>query len=285
MRRARESAGGAPLSPPPPQRHPPEPASPGSSFVSDREPDRWLIAAVAVVTVLVVAAAIGLGVSLANGTGPRGTATLPSPVTTPGHAGPARPAHHPIRDGRWARCRVHPCHHDDHGAGGGPGRRAGHLRAQSLQRHCRGERPGRRLELPQLERPDRRHIQRSGGRDELPHAEHLYCHRPGVVGLSVRTGDHHHCERHFQCGDLHLPLNVFGRPQRLGLAAPCLREEPEECGRGRRGKEGEVRRKGKPVPHVGHSSERHQTHQRRRGPRPRPTTRWPTPARRSGTAP
>ena len=99
VRRARESAGGAPLSPPPPQRHPPEPASPGSSLVSDREPDRWLIAAVAVVTVLVVAAAIGLGVSLANGTGPRSTATLSSPVTTPGHAGPARPAHHPSATG------------------------------------------------------------------------------------------------------------------------------------------------------------------------------------------
>ena len=46
--------------------------------------------------------------------------------------------------------------------------------------------PGRRLQLPQLRRPDRGDLQRSGGADELPGPEHVHGHRAADDRLGVR---------------------------------------------------------------------------------------------------
>ena len=237
VRRAREAAGGAPPPPPPPQRAPARALLPprrarqrpaARSLAHRRRRRRH-----------------GAGRRRRHRSRrvARHRHTVPEcarPVLAGHDAGPRRrlaPRPPPIRDGRRAPCRRPPRrrHDDDHGAGGGPRAAAPVISALSPSSGIAGRgRPGRRFELPELERPDRGHVQRSGGLHELPHAEHLHRHGPAVDGLSVRAGDDHHRQRHLQCGDLHLRLNVLGGPQRLGLAAPRLREEPEERGRGRR---------------------------------------------------
>ncbi len=76
VRRARESASGAPLPALPARGRPPQPAEPTPDPDTIRRPDRWLIASVAVVAALVVVGAIALAVSLGNS--PRITAPPPS---------------------------------------------------------------------------------------------------------------------------------------------------------------------------------------------------------------
>ncbi len=76
VRRARESASGAPLPAPPARERPPEPADPTPDPHTVRRSDRWLIASVAVVAALVVVGAIALAVSLGNN--PRISAPPPS---------------------------------------------------------------------------------------------------------------------------------------------------------------------------------------------------------------
>ena len=99
VRRAREAAGGgSPPSPPPRRRPPPAPApapSPTPSPGSSHQADRWLIVAVAVVSVLIVAAGIGLAASLATHNGPPRASATSTSVTSPGHSGGSQTSHQP----------------------------------------------------------------------------------------------------------------------------------------------------------------------------------------------
>lgn len=95
----------------------------------------------------------------------------------------------------------------DHHPGVSRGRRAaGHQLTRSVEWERRAERSGRWCQLPQLERPDRGSLQRPGGADELPGAEHVHRDGPAVSGRSFCAGDHHHRKRHVQRRDLYLQL-------------------------------------------------------------------------------
>jgi hypothetical protein len=66
---------------------------------------------------------------------------------------------------------------DDHDPGHGAGFlgwTSGDLRPQPVERNRGAGRPDRWFELPELERPDRGHVQRSGGAHELSYAEHRH---------------------------------------------------------------------------------------------------------------
>ena len=95
---------------------------------------------------------------------------------------PSRPPLHRAR-GRLT-CPAIPLvgrHDHDPGHGAGfPGWTAGDLRPHPVERNRGAGRPDRRFELPELERPDRGHVQRSGGTHELSHAEHLQRHGPAL---------------------------------------------------------------------------------------------------------
>jgi len=106
VRRARESAGGASLPPPLPQRRTAD--SPAASPAKDQQLDRWLVTAVVVVAVLLFAAATGLVVSLATANGTPKAATPPSTVTTPSHGAAVGPAHHATGPGRGSPARPSP---------------------------------------------------------------------------------------------------------------------------------------------------------------------------------
>ena len=88
VRRARESASGAPLPAPPARERPPTTTDPTSDPDLVRRPDRWLIASVAVVAALVVVGAIALAVPLGNS--PRAPTTI---AGRQGGAGTTEPSH------------------------------------------------------------------------------------------------------------------------------------------------------------------------------------------------
>ena len=69
--------------------------------------------------------------------------------------------------------------HLDHG-GRRRGRPARHLLAVPRERPGGTGRRRVRVQLPEFERPDRGHVQRPGGPDELPRPEHLRRHGAGV---------------------------------------------------------------------------------------------------------
>ena len=98
VRRARESASGAPLPAPPARERPPTTTDPTSDPDLVRRPDRWLIASVAVVAALVVVGAIALAVPLGNSprntTPPSTAARAPTTIAGPqGAAGTTGPSH------------------------------------------------------------------------------------------------------------------------------------------------------------------------------------------------
>ncbi len=98
VRRARESASGAPLPAPPARERPPTPVDPTSDPYLVRRPDRWLIASVAVVAALVVVGAIALAFSGGNSpqvaAPPSSTVAHPSTTIASRHGGgTTRPSH------------------------------------------------------------------------------------------------------------------------------------------------------------------------------------------------
>ena len=106
VRRARESAGGASLPPPLPQRRTADLSA--ASPPRDHQPDRWLVTAVVVVAVLLLAAATGLMVSLATANDPPKAATSPSTVTAPSHGAAVTPSHHSTGRERGSPARPSP---------------------------------------------------------------------------------------------------------------------------------------------------------------------------------
>ena len=208
VRRAREAQGGlpplppreeppapAPMAAPIPPRQPPagDPADQGQAPVpARRRPDRWLVVAVVAASVLVVVAAAALAVSASR--------HAPPGAHAPSKAAPA-PAHAPPRSGTAAATTTSTTT-PPVGPAGAPV--IGSLTPSSGD--AGSAHRGRGRQLPQLERPDRGHVQRPGGTDELSRVEHLHGHGPAPVGLVHGAGVDHHLRWHLQRRDLHLRL-------------------------------------------------------------------------------
>ena len=223
VRRAREAQGGLP--PPPPREEPPapgptavpnpprqppavDPADQGPAPVpARRRPDRWLVAAVVAASALVVVAGAALAVSTSRN-------------APPGAHAPSRPAapsaHAPPRSGT-AGTTTTSTTTPPVGPAGAPV-----IASLTPARERRGAHRGRGRQLPQLERPDRGDVQRSGGADELSRVEHLHGHGPAPDGLVHGAGVDHHLRGHLQRGDLHLRLagSLVSRRSATGTRAP-----------------------------------------------------------------
>ena len=95
-------------------------------------------------------------------------------------AGPSPPDHR--------RPHGRDVHHDDHGPARCGQRSTCHRLPQPGQRERRSGHPDRRVQLLELLRPNRGHVQRPGGADQLSRAEHLQRHRAALVGVRDRAG-------------------------------------------------------------------------------------------------
>ena len=157
----------------------------GANDADPARPDRWLIVSVAVVAVR----------SSRGGRCPRRLADRgPAPAATrPLDGSPRRttPERHQRRRqaGRThvgAPSGTRDDHLDAPRRHGDARRSTGHHLAHPVERERRPGHPDRRRQLPELRRPDRGHVQRAGGADELSGAEHLHRHRPAHPGRRPR---------------------------------------------------------------------------------------------------